>query len=356
MPAAPEELRRRIDDEIRRALQGLEDAYGAHSAEGIVGQLREAIFPGGKRIRPLLCCLGHMASGGAASEAIIKAAASLELLHTFAILHDDIMDAPMARRRRPPAHARVADMHTALEGAEGASRLGLSIAMLAGDLALVASDDLFMTSGFEPDRLASAWKPLSQMRLDAIAGQYLDLSFSGREFAPEQAAGIARLKSGSYSVRGPLAVGAALAGASRPATGALETFGEKAGEAFQLADDLSGMFEDPVISGKDAQADLVQGRPTLLIALALELSPDSSRRVIRAAWGNPTATKEQRQAAKHVILESGAPAKVSERIQGLIAGAKAALANPPSKNLAPGPCVSLEELADGIAAQVRVVG
>lgn len=301
-------------------------------------------------MRPLLCCWGHRACGGADSAPILKAAASLELLHTFAILHDDIMDNPTARRRRLPAHSRVAAEHAGSRG-QSAGSFGVSVALLTGDLALVASDRLFMGSGFAPERLAEAWTPLSRMRLDAVAGQYLDLTLTGRELDKESAAGIARLKSGSYSVRGPLAIGATLAGAGTGARRALESFGQAAGEAFQLADDLSGIFGDPAVSGKDTEADLLQGKPTFLIALAAELATPELREAIGTAWGHPEASLPERQEARRAIMATGAPKRTTERIQRLTAEAKQAIENPASMGLEPEPCVALRRLADEIASQ-----
>lgn len=353
MKATPGDLRARIDSELNLCLERLEDDYAAHSATGIVEEVRRAVFPGGKRLRPSLCCWGHLACGGEPSAPIFKAAASLELLHAFAILHDDIMDSPTARRKRPPAQSRIAAERRRSGVAKGAGRFGESIAMLAGDLALVASDGLFVESGFEPAQLAAAWGPLSRMRLDAVAGQYLDLSLSGTDVDPEAAATIARLKSGSYSVRGPLILGATLAGAPAAAMDALSSFGESAGEAFQLGDDLSGMFGDPAVTGKDSESDLSGGKPTLLVALALELSTSEARSHIKRAWGNPEATTGQIKSAREAITASGAPERTAEKIRRLISQAKAALDDPASSGLDPGPCSYLLALADGIQSQAE---
>lgn len=346
------ELLRDVDAEIAQALARLREQYAVHSATGIVDELAAALLPGGKRMRPLLCLWSYLACGRQLSDEIVKAAASLEFLHTFAILHDDIMDDPAARRRQVPAHARVAGARAETDSPGDPGRYGISVAMLAGDLALVASDQLLSESGFPPAVLAEAWKPLSRMRLDAVAGQYLDLTLSGKHLEPEAAGAIARLKSGSYSVKGPLAVGAALAGAGHLAIRALTEFGEKVGEAFQLADDVLGMFGSPDETGKDVHSDLADGRPTMLVALALQRSSGDAAGAIEAAWSNPRASEAQIRKAKEAILASGALSETVGRIRGLIGDGKEAISAPALKNLEPAPCARLREMADGVEAQI----
>ncbi|HEX2052221.1 MAG TPA: polyprenyl synthetase family protein, partial [Actinomycetota bacterium] len=212
-----ETVRSRIDLHLQSTLDETRTRFAADHSQGIVDEVARAVTAGGSRIRPLLCCCGYAAcngEGGPLDERILRAASSIELLHTFAILHDDVMDGSPVRRGHPSTFVRVAEERRALGLKADADRYGLSVAVLAGDLALVLSDQLLADSGFAADRLAAAAAPVTRMRLDAIAGQYLDLTLSGRGVTdPNVTARIARLKTGSYSVEGPLLVGAALAGA-----------------------------------------------------------------------------------------------------------------------------------------------
>jgi len=269
------------------------------------------------------------------------------------------MDAATIRRRQPPVHKRIAALGAIKQSKPEPDHYGLSIAILVGDLALSLSDRLFMESGFKPVDLTKAWQPLSQMRQDAAAGQYLDISRSGpfkkgaafENLDPDVASQIARLKTAGYSIRGPLLVGATLAGATDRAKQALENFGEALGEAFQLADDLQGMFGDPALTGKDQETDLRNGKPTLLLANALLKASKSENQAIQKAWGNPEATETDLGKARAAIRSSGAPEATKQRIQTLVRLAKKAIEDPTSNDLTPEPCKHLTSLADRISVQ-----
>lgn len=288
---------------------------------------------------------------------IIVAASSLELLHTFAILHDDVMDGSPIRRGEQTTFRRVAEEHRAAGGTGDSERYGISVAILAGDLALVISDHLMAQSGFSPELLNDVSAPMAKLRLDAIAGQYLDLSHSGRGVTdPNLTARIARLKTGSYSVEGPLLVGATLAGASPAAKTALEAFARPLGEAFQLTDDLIGMFGDPAVTGKSADNDLRQGKPTSLMARTLSLVCAATRESILDVWGNPNASDEDLEIVRKVVYESGAVKSMIRSIDVLVSEAKAALQDPGSSGLVPEPCAQMVTLAVSIVARARQLG
>ncbi|HEX2296815.1 MAG TPA: polyprenyl synthetase family protein, partial [Actinomycetota bacterium] len=198
MPFSPtiDELRRAVDEtlaaDLRRRAEELPEA------RFLVEEMWRLTAAGGKRLRPAFCYWGHRAAGGADGPEILRAASSLELLHTFAIVHDDIMDAADERRGEETVHAR----H------------GVGVGILVGDLALVLADDAFMGAGFPPDATARAFAAYSRMRQEVIAGQYLDLAYAARtDITVEEARRVAVLKSGRYSIEEPLAIGAALAGA-----------------------------------------------------------------------------------------------------------------------------------------------
>jgi geranylgeranyl diphosphate synthase type I len=202
----------------------------------LVDEVERLIRAGGKRLRPAFCYWGFRAAGGdddgGVQEPIVRAAAALELLHTMALIHDDLMDEAEERRGVPssvPALERAAGPATP----EG---YGRSAAILAGDLAAVLADRLLLESGFPPRRLAVALDRYHAMRLRMAAGQYLDVA--GLTDDPEAARRAARLKGGAYTVDGPLQVGAALAGASDEIAERLDAYGEPLGIAFQLLDDL----------------------------------------------------------------------------------------------------------------------
>jgi geranylgeranyl diphosphate synthase, type I len=354
-----ETVRSSIDLCLQTRLDEVRNRFAQSSSQRIVDEVIWATIRAGGRIRPLLCCCGYAAchgDGGPLDERILRAASSLELLHSFALLHDDVMDGSPTRRGEPSTFVRVAAEHRA-SGVKGDSeRYGISVAVLAGDLALVISDLMFAESGFEPEALIRAAGPLSRMRLDAIAGQYLDLSLTGRAVTdPNITARIARLKTGSYSVEGPLLVGAALAGAPERSTAALQAFARPLGEAFQLTDDLMGMFGDPAETGKSVENDLRQGKPTSLMARALSLAPPDTRETVLSIWGNPDSSHEDLELLRKTVDESGAVRSMVRSINRLVSEARAALKDPGEHGLAPSPCAQMVKMAESIVARARLL-
>ncbi len=210
-------------DERREALASLDPAAGA-----LVDEIRRLLDAGGKRIRPAFCYLGHLAAGGEDGLPIVRAAAALELLHTFAIVHDDLMDESPERRGVPTTHVAFARQAVPPDEPE---RFGRSVAILVGDLAAVLAETMLRTSGFPADRLDAGFARFDDMRAAMAAGQFLDVSGAGHD--PH----VALLKTGSYTVEGPLLVGAALAAATSEVEVVMRAYAAPIGEAFQLRDD-----------------------------------------------------------------------------------------------------------------------
>jgi geranylgeranyl diphosphate synthase type I len=356
-------LRRAMDEALAGFLVAQRERLTALApASGALLDLVEAtVSTGGKRLRPILCWCAYVAGGGTDGPHIRRAAASLELLHTFAILHDDVMDQAVLRRGRPALHRRLADDRRDSGGGEDAATFGISVAVLAGDLALVLSDALFAASGFDPVTIARAEAPLETMRAQAVAGQYLDIVEAGRlaQGPPEEgppgpeawggdAALIGHLKTAGYSVEGPLAVGAALAGASEEVTAALLRYGAALGEAFFRRDELLGLFGEAGQTGKDAESDLRRGKPTVLVADALARGGPAERAVILARWGDPHATPADLAAVRDAVAASGAVAAASGTVDAKIAEAIAALEHGRLAGTPPGVMLA------GLAGRLRV--
>jgi geranylgeranyl diphosphate synthase type I len=226
--------RRRVDPAIERFLadRHAELAGMGRGAAILVDELRRLIGAGGKRIRPALCLSAYRACGGADEPPIAKAAGALELLHTFALVHDDVMDRSDERRGAPASHVRFAK--DAPPGVDP-DAYGTAVAILVGDLAAVLSEQLLRTCGAAPEPLAVALGRFDRMRLEMAAGQFLDLSTAAAGPAPAR---VAALKTASYTVEGPVLIGAVLAEAGLAAEGPLRVFGRLVGEAFQLRDDV----------------------------------------------------------------------------------------------------------------------
>jgi geranylgeranyl diphosphate synthase type I len=279
-------VRERVDAELTAFLaeRRTEMAAVDPAAADLIDELERLISAGGKRLRPAFCVWGHVACGGTDGGPVIRAAAGLELLHTFALVHDDVMDEARERRGVPTTQTLFA-----LRAQAGASdpSFGRSVAVLVGDLGAVLAESMLRTSGFETERVAVALDRFDRMRLEMAAGQYLDLEGTARRDAAS-AQHVADLKGGSYTVEGPLMIGAALAGAPAEMVSALRAFARPAGEAFQLRDDLTdddaapGVTADRVRELLDRATAALDGAPLdaeavrALRSLAELLRPDPS--------------------------------------------------------------------------------
>lgn len=314
------ELKGRIDAALDAAIEDLRADVMDEAPEAmpLVDALREAALGGGKRIRPIVCVWGYRAGGGPEGEPIVRAAAALELVHTFAIVQDDLMDAAKVRRGRPALHVRLAE--------ESGEEHAAATALLVADLAMIAADRLMAASGFPSERIVAASGPYNRMRLDAVAGQYLDVAGQSAGVADEEAAlRVGTLKSGRYTVEGPLLVGAALAGGDPAVETALRAFGEAAGRAFQVRDDVLGVFGSPEVTGKDAGNDLRHGKPTVLVAKALRQTSEAERRFLDARLGRPDLTDGELEQVRQVILASGALEETLDLVERLLDQARRAV-------------------------------
>jgi len=299
----------------------------------VVEEVR-ALADGGKRLRPSFAYWGWRgaATGGPREDdaAVLRAVAALEFVHASALVHDDVMDGARTRRGRPATHIGFADRHGS-EGLAGDERtFGTGAAILVGDLALVWSDELLRCSGLSAAALGRARPVWDTMRTEVTAGQYLDLlRAAGGLPGPDGALTVARYKSAGYTVQRPLQLGAAIAGADADVADACTAIGLPLGEAFQLRDDVLGVFGDPEVTGKSADDDLREGKQTLLIALAQEAADDDGRGLLGSVLGDPAAGHEDFEAVRRLLEKTGARARVEERIAARTAEARAAIAAAP---------------------------
>jgi geranylgeranyl diphosphate synthase type I len=284
--------------------------------------LRRLVAAGGKRIRPAFCQCGYLAAGGtAAAEAVVDAGAALELLHTFALIHDDIIDGSARRRGLPCLHVDYADRHRQRAWRGEASRFGQGAAMLIGDLAFVYADQLMQ--GSPPAALGV----FTELRLEVNVGQYLDLVMTaGGQATVDQARTIGVYKSGKYTIERPLHLGAALGGRLDELDLPLTAYGLPLGEAFQLRDDLLGAFGDDEVLGKEVGEDFREGKPTALFALALARATGADVLLLRERYGQPDLTEPEVTALQEVLIRTGARAEVEATVESLVGQAVDALA------------------------------
>jgi geranylgeranyl diphosphate synthase type I len=295
-----------------------------------------AVAGGGKRLRPLFAYWGWRGArdtgpgSGEDDAAVLRAVAALEFVHASALVHDDVMDGAETRRGRPATHVGFAARHAddALTGDR--ELFGTGAAILIGDLALVWSDEMLRCSGISEAALSRARAVWDTMRTEVTAGQYLDLlRAAGGLPGPDGALTVARYKSAGYTVQRPLQLGAAIAGAGPEVAEAYTAIGLPLGEAFQLRDDVLGVFGDPAVTGKSADDDLREGKQTLLIALAEEAADEAGRRLLDRLLGNADAGPEEFDALRTLLESTGARARVEERITERTALARSAIAAAP---------------------------
>jgi geranylgeranyl diphosphate synthase type I len=265
------------------------------------------LLDGGKRLRSAFCYWGWRGSGGANEDAAVRAAASLELVHACALIHDDVMDASDTRRGRPAVHRQFASLHADSGWRGDADGFGESAAILIGNLCLIWAGEMLVTSGLSHEALVRAMPVYDAMRAEVMAGQYLDmLEQVAGGASVDRALRVARYKSAKYTVERPLHLGAMLAGAGPEVIKALSGYGIPLGEAFQLRDDVLGVFGDPAETGKPAGDDLREGKRTVLIAAALERCTPEQASVIDRLLGDPELDSEGVAELRTVIVDTGA--------------------------------------------------
>ena len=289
-------------------------------------ELERVIASGGKRLRPVFCCLGHLAAGGQVEDELIRAAAALELLHTFALVHDDVMDRSAVRRGESTTWTHLAEEHRRFAFRGDPEGYGISAAVLVGDLAMTLADRVFLESGFPPERLLPGFARYGRMRTDMVAGQFLDVVAANRgEVQEEEARRIAVLKSGAYTVEGPLHIGAILAGAPDRLLASLSAYGVALGEAFQLRDDILGAFGDPSVTGKDRDSDLREGKRTVLVAKAIAAASSAERLFLDERLGRPDLSDQEVERIRRIIRGSGALEGTEVLIEDLGSRARSAV-------------------------------
>ncbi|GGU09642.1 MULTISPECIES: polyprenyl synthetase family protein [Actinomadura] len=274
----------------------------------VADQLRISV-DGGKRIRPAFCYWGWRAAGQPDTDAIVRAAAALELVHAAAIVHDDVIDRSPMRRGRPSAH----------------ESLGDALAIMVGDLLVAWSAQLFHSSGLPRAFLGRAVPQWTAMGRELVAGECLEILRTGAAPDVARSLTIVRFKTGSYTVEGPLRIGAVLGGAAAPTLAALAAYARPLGEAFQLRDDLWGVFGDPRRTGKSLLDDLAGRKPTALLALTLTEAGEPDRRRLRDLLDGPL-TPAGAAEIREIMLRARAPARVRQMIDERAHAAQAALA------------------------------
>ncbi|MEU2713939.1 polyprenyl synthetase family protein [Streptomyces sp. NPDC007205] len=315
-------LQRRIADETDPA------------AHQLLVVLRDFILNGGKRVRPLFCYWGWRGAGGSADDPdLIAVAAALELFHAAALIHDDIIDDSDLRRGRPTVHLSLGKWHAEQDWQGESQAFGHHGALLAGDACLVWSEEMFNDSPLVV-RGERARRLFARLRTSALYGEFLDLVGEARGGRLADALKIVRHKTASYTIRYPLQIGGALAGADEALLAAYDTFGLLLGEAFQLRDDVIGLFGAPELTGKEPLDDARKGKPTALIAVARKMADPVQHARLDLLYGSERLGLDDLAELRDVVRATGAPTvierMIGERHTGAVQALRGAGIQPPA--------------------------
>lgn len=291
-----------------------------------------ALSAGGKRLRARLCYWGWRAAGGDPQDpAVVRAGAALELFQSAALIHDDVIDRSDTRRGAPSVHRRFEAVHADHGWALDGPAFGVAAAILSGDLCLSWSEQSFAAATTAAPGGHRARAVFDLMRTEVMAGQYLDVQgeVSGggqdRDGAVQRALDVIRYKSAKYSVEHPVVLGAALAGAPERLLERCAAFALPLGEAFQLRDDVLGVFGDPAATGKPAGDDLREGKRTVLVGYVRRLGGEREIARLEEALGRPDLTEEDVTELRALITGCGALGATEELIERLSQDAFSAL-------------------------------
>ena len=304
----------------------------------------DTLLASGKRLRPAFCYWGWRGTGAEPAPGLMRAAAALELLHAGALVHDDVMDGSATRRGRPALHELFAGHHAERAWRGSPAAFGTGAAILLGDLLLSWADELFAASGLAPDALARGRPVLDLMRTEVMAGQYLDLvAQASGDDSVASALRVVEYKTAKYTIERPLHLGAALAGPADPRiTAAYRGYGLPLGVAFQLRDDILGIFGDPARTGKPASDDLREGKRTVLLAITRARAGPRQAAVIDSCLGDLDLDEAAAAEVRAVITGTGALAECERMISRHLDQALAALEGAP---VTAGTRAALAELA-----------
>ena len=318
--------------------------------EPVADALGHFLLDSGKRLRPLFAAIGYLGTGEELTPEIVRAVSSLELVHVCALIHDDVMDGSNTRRGAPAIHKQFESLHGE-RGLHGAGeQFGFAAAILIGDLALVWAAKMLHESGAPANQILRSLPIYDEMRVELMVGQYLDTYEQAlASESVERSLKVARYKSAKYSIERPLHFGAMLSSQFRQVhIKNYSNYGLPLGEAFQLRDDLIGVFGDPLVTGKPAGDDLREGKRTVLVATTLSKANTSQRELFLRNFGRPDLNLEQIDTMREIIIETGALAELEKLIEEMRSKALAALE---SRGITEQAASLLEEMA--VAATTR---
>ena len=317
----------------RTALSHVSDFVDSHCTPQLRGtgidiapEVLTQFLDGGKCLRSTFMYLGWLC-GADPDDRALRAAAGLELLHAFALLQDDVMDDSALRRGRPAAHVQFGDWHRDHRLSGSQSRFGAALAILLSDLCLVWAEQMMRDSGVDAEALARAWPHYDAMRIELAVGQFADVANDAVALPTLDAVlDVARRKSGNYTVRRPLEIGVAMAG-REDLIEPLAEYGTLVGEAFQLRDDVLGVFGSPEVTGKPAGGDLAERKATSIVVAAQKMADSTIRRQFTELMNAEELADSDIARWRNLIVATGAPAWIEDLIDERVCAARDAISD-----------------------------
>ena len=299
------EIKKKIDKELNNYARGLDKLYSLKKVSPVLHKhITEYILREGKRVRPILFCIGYLGFAKKAAPGLYHSAISIELLHDFMLVHDDIIDKSPTRRGQPAMHTMLKS-YTGRDGKFSASDLGICV----GDIMYAMALETFLAVKENPSRKEAAMRRLIQAALYTGGGEFIELVYGAKDISAVKRADIYKiydLKTANYTFASPLAIGATLAGADKKQINILINYGNRLGRAFQIKDDILGMFSEEKETGKSSLADLKEGKRTVLIWYAYNNSPQGARKSIKRLLGKKNAGAGDLIVMRKLLKNSGA--------------------------------------------------
>jgi len=317
-----------IEEELAKFLEEKARSAADERRRRVVEEISKFTLGGGKRLRPLLMILGYAGSKGVVDSRIVRASISIELVHSYLLMHDDVMDRDEFRRGGPTVWRAFRDLHVSAWGLEEATHYGYSMAIIAGDLAAAYAVQALLRSEFEYDVVLRAVELMQDVIEKTGHGQILDMALEKEPLSAvkeEDVLEVHRLKTALYTIDGPLRMGGVLARADEGLLRAYSRYAIPVGIAFQLQDDILGVFGDEAVVGKPVDSDIKEGKRTLLVVKAWERATSEQRRVLERTLGNRFASKEDVEMVREIMRSTGALDYVRELALRLVREGSSAL-------------------------------
>ncbi len=316
-----EELAQIKEDLDQRLAVYLDDKITAMKKHDVVvaqmlRYFKKILLAGGKRIRPAMMYHGYLAAGGQDKDAIMNASMSIELIHAFLLMHDDIVDRDDLRHGKPTMHAHYRRFAQKYYDTDDPEHFGVSTGLIMGDLIYSLGNEVLFSSAFPPQRILLALQKMQEVVKRTALGEMQDIIMEYHGDATEDdIISMYKNKTARYTFEGPFELGALLAGASEEQVTAMSAFAVPLGVAFQLRDDYLGIYGSEEKTGKPVGSDIAEGKQTLFVARAFARAHSSQKKQLRALLGNEQLSSADRDAFCRILDETGAMASVMEDIQ-----------------------------------------